>query len=102
MKNEFQKARMEAGQNNVRHTGVILLQLMDQIWQEIAPTSGHPSKDILEQCPPSLKKDYGKDLQELIQKLENLSFSEKTSHNAEELILQCEALFPKILKYKAK
>lgn len=103
LKDTFQKAREEKNKKNFRQAGVLILNLMDQIWSEVDQNSGRRIEEILKKCPPSLRKDYGEKIQSMIKNLEKICFApEKSEIDVEKVISQCEVLIPQILKYKVK
>ena len=90
--------------NQVRKAGVELLGVMDQIWEALTGERGRDVSVLLEKSPPSVRKEFGASLSDLIQKLEFLSFAPEDSQKyseeeVEKIIQECESLVQKILKY---
>ena len=90
--------------NQVRRAGVELLGVIDQIWEALTGERGRDVSVLLEKSPPSVRKEFGESLSDLIQKLEFLSFAPEESQKyseeeVEKTIQECEVLVQKVLKY---
>ena len=90
--------------NQLRKAGVELLGVIDQIWESLTGERGLDVSVLLEKSPPSVRKEFGASLSDLIQKLEFLSFAPEGSQKyseekVEKIIQECESLVRKVLKY---
>ena len=90
--------------NQARKAGVELLGVIDQIWEALTGERGSDVSVLLEKSPPSVRKEFGASLSDLIQKLEFLSFAPEDSQKyseeeVEKIIQECESLVRKVLKY---
>ena len=90
--------------NQARKAGVELLGVIDQIWETLMGERGLDVSTLLKKSPPSVRKEFGDSLSDLIQKLEFLSFAPEDSHQfseeeVEKIIQECQSLIPKVLKY---
>ena len=75
LKKVFQQAEKEQKNNNFKQTGVILLNSLNQALSEVSRVSGREIHEVLQQCPPRLKREMGDDILKLASLLEGLSFS---------------------------
>lgn len=91
-------------QGRYKEAGGILLKMMDSIWMTLTGTRGRSVQVLLEKCPPSVRVELGQNIQNLIHKLEFLSFAPDSAYQwsekeAEQVIQECEMLIQRVLKY---
>ena len=90
------------GQN--RRAGVVLLQVIDQVWEALTGVRGRDVSVLLRKSPPSVRKEFGCKISNLIQKLEFLSFAPTeadhlSDEEVERIIKECEFLVQEVLRY---
>ena len=98
------KARALKNHEKYSEVGVLLLKIIDQIWISLTGTMGRDVDVLLKKCPPSVRLEIGQNLQNLIEKLEFLSFAPHEAHpwtesEIENLIKETEILISRFLKY---
>ena len=99
LKKTLTEARKMNQKGRYREVGSLLLNTMDQVWEEITGDSSKEIDKLIEKCPPSLRKNVEIELRKLKNQLEDLSFSEKTEWDFDEIekIIQNFNLFAKKL-----
>ena len=104
VKKSLMKARAQKEKGNHREAGLILIHLMDEVLAGAAGTSGRDRDEILKQAPPSLRTQYGQEIRELTQRLEQISFAEESPdpEQIEKAAAQCEKLLPQLLSFQPK
>ena len=108
LKKIYKKARWLCQNEQIQETGVLLLNLLDQVWLEISGIGGRELESLLEKCPPSIRHDFGVQIQNLVKNLEDLSFAPSNNmeyqkkwscEKVEKQIQDCEKLIQRLLKY---
>ena len=102
----FDQAQKVVAEGQYRRAGILLLNLIDQVWLKATGTGGRELEKLLEKCPPSLRKDLGLEVKSVVADLEDLSFSKRPAENdpwnqekVEKLMKRCRDTIEKILRY---
>jgi len=102
----FDQAQKNVEEGQYRRAGTLLLNLMDQVWLKVTGTGGRELEKLLEKCHPSLRKDLGNEITDLVRQLEDLSFAERpesddswSQEKAKQLMKRCRITIKKILRY---
>ncbi|MDE0151415.1 MAG: BatD family protein [Bdellovibrionales bacterium] len=102
----FNQAQKSLTEGQYRRVGTLLLNLIDQVWLKVTGTGGRELEKLLKKCPPSLRKDLGEEVTNLVKELEDLSFAERPESSdpwihekVEALMKKSKTTIEKVLRY---